>query len=105
MMKVKRKNNFYIGFDVRVVIYSILIFIFLMGTFVSYFNLYLLCADRVVSFKEESDIIYNVCLEENNIYQESCLKEGMEYLSLLTSSINSKFTYNASFSSFVAKRM
>lgn len=93
-----KKRKIYLGFDLRVIIYGLLIFIFLIGAFVSYLNLYLSCADIVVSYKEESDVSYNVCLENNNIYEEPCLKEGMEYLSLLTSAVNSKFFYHVDFS-------
>lgn len=93
------KNKLYFSYDLRVIVYGILIFLFLIGTFVSYFSLYLACADKVVSFIEESDVSYNVCLDENNIYSDPCLKEGMEYLSILTNRVNSKFNYHVEFSS------
>lgn len=93
------KNKLYFGYDLRIFIYGVLIFLFLTGTFVSYFSLYLSCADKVVSFQEESDVTYNVCLDDNNIYSDPCLKEGMEYLSILTNSVNSKFFYHVDFSS------
>lgn len=97
--ETKIGKKLYLSYDLRMLLYGIFIFIFLIGTFVSYFSLYLLCADRVVTFTEESDVSYNVCLEDNNIYPDSCLKEGMEYLSVLTKSVNSKFSYNVEFSS------
>lgn len=97
-IKPVKKKKIYFDFNIRVVVYALLIFIFLIGTFVSYFSLYLSCADRVVNYNEESSVSYNVCLEENNVYTDECLKEGMEYLSVLTSRINSMFSYNADFS-------
>lgn len=97
-IKPVKKPKIYIDFNIRVVIYGLLIFIFAMGTFVSYFSLYLSCADKVVTYNEESSVNYNVCLDDNNVYTDSCLKEGMEYLSILTNRINSKFSYHADFS-------
>lgn len=97
-IKPIKKKKIYIDYSVRVIIYGLLIFIFAISTFVSYFSLYLSCADRVVTYNEESNVNYNVCLDTNNIYTDECLKEGMEYLSVLTNRINSKFAYHADFS-------
>ena len=97
-MKPVKKHGIHVEYGARVIIYGLLIFIFLMGTFVSYFSLYLNCRDKVVSYNEESNITYNVCLDNNNIYTDDCLKEGMEYLSVLTNRVNSIFTYHAGFS-------
>ena len=67
-MKPVKKHGIHVEYGARVIIYGLLIFIFLMGTFVSYFSLYLNCRDKVVSYNEESNITYNVCLDNNNIY-------------------------------------
>lgn len=96
-MKPIKKKKIYIDFNIRVIVYGLLIFIFSIGTFISYFSLYLSCADRVVTYNEDSDVSYNVCLDKNNVYNE-CLKEGMEYLSVLTNRINTRFQYHADFS-------
>lgn len=97
-MKPVKKTRIHVEYSVRVLVYSLLIFIFLMGTFVYYFSLYLNCADKIVTYNEESDVGYNVCLDENDIYKDSCLKEGMEYLFVLTNRVNAKFLYHADFS-------
>ena len=97
-IKPIKKKKIYIDFNIRVIVCCLLIFIFSMGTFVSYFSLYLSCADKVVTYNEESSVNYNVCLDKNNIYTDECLKEGMEYLSVLTNRINTKFNYHADFS-------
>ncbi len=97
-MKTIKKKKIYFDYNIRVITLGLLIFIFLMGTFVSYFSLYLSCADKVVSYNEESNVTYNVCLDENTIYSDECLKEGMEYLSILTNRINSRFSYHVDFS-------
>lgn len=97
-MKPIKKKKIYIDFNIRVIVYGLLIFIFSIGTFISYFSLYLSCADRVVTYNEDSNVSYNVCLDKNNVYTDECLKEGMEYLSVLTNKINTRFQYHADFS-------
>ena len=66
-MKPIEKKKIHIDFNTRLIVYGLLIFVFSICTFVSYFSLYLSCADRVVTFNEESNASYNVCLDQNNV--------------------------------------
>ena len=100
-MKPIEKKKIHIDFNTRLIVYGLLIFVFSICTFVSYFSLYLSCADRVVTYNEESNASYNVCLDQNNVYTDECLKEGMEYLSVLTNRVNTRFMYHADFSTDV----
>ena len=100
-MKPIEKKKIHIDFNTRLIVYGLLIFVFSICTFVSYFSLYLSCADRVVTYNEESNATYNVCLDQNNVYTDECLKEGMEYLSVLTNRVNTRFMYHADFSTDV----
>ena len=100
--EVKSKfNKIYIGFETRICLYIVFILIFfLSGCFItlSAFNF---GKNEVVSYKEESNASYKVCLKENNYYNNECLDEGLQYLSSLTNNINIDFNYNVQLSSVI----
>ena len=91
-------NRFYFGFKQRVSLIILLIFIiFGLGSYLV-FNSYKLKKGDVVSYSEKSELNYKVCLLDNSVYNESCLRSGMVYNSSLVNTIPVVFNYNVSFS-------
>jgi len=48
---------------------------------------------KEVSYNEKNDIGYKVYLKENKFYEDKFLKENMQYVASLISSVNTKFNY------------
>jgi len=54
-----------------------------------------------VTYNENSNVNYKVCLAKNQYYKEECLEPEMEYLSTITKKIPITFNYAANYSSIV----
>ncbi len=50
-----------------------------------------------VNYQEDSDVIYKVCLKENEIYSHKCLSQGEKYISSLVNNIDVNYRYNVLF--------
>lgn len=94
----QNKKKMYFSFEFRVIV-SIILIVSLFGTscFFAY-EAVKYSANPVVSYNEESKSSYEVCVEGEDFYNKSCLKEGMQYISSITNNIKAKFNYDVSFS-------
>lgn len=91
-------KGFYFGFKQRVLIIILLIIVlFGLGSFLIV-NAYKLKQGESVKYNEVSDSKYEVCLLTNDVYADSCLRDGMVYNSSLVKSIPINYTYNVDFS-------
>lgn len=54
-----------------------------------------------VTYNENSNVSYRVCLGKNQYYKEECVEPDMEYLSTITKNIPITFVYQANYSSII----
>lgn len=91
--KIYKINRKYFSFEFRVIILlllSLIIFFISINLLLISFNYY---NKNKIKYNETSSSSYKVCLNNNNHYNEKCLKEGMSYVSSLTDYITVKFNY------------
>lgn len=96
--KYKINNRPYFSFEARVIL--MLLGILLLFAISCYFIIKTVRfgSDEIVSYDEVSKTNYHVCLNENTIYQDSCLDENMQYVSSLVHNISTSFNYDVTFS-------
>lgn len=92
--KHQSKKNKYISFEKRITFHALVILFFALIIIGSIYG-YILVKEEKISYVENSLVSYQVCLDENNYYLESCLHEDMEYISELVKNIRVDFNYNA----------
>lgn len=88
---VLNKHNSYFNRITKYVsscIISIIVFILLL-------TFYNLISNQTITYSENSNSDYNVCLKENNYYQDKCLGPNVEYVSAITDFIRADFNYTA----------
>lgn len=90
------KNNKYVSFEIRILRIAIILVICL-GIFTISLIGYTRFKNDKYYYSENSSAYYQVCLNDNEYYEDNCLSEGMEYISTLTDTINVDFNYNAVF--------
>ncbi|MBR6948790.1 MAG: hypothetical protein IKH54_01220 [Bacilli bacterium] len=90
------KNNKYVSFEVRILRLAIILVICIGIALISLIGYNRFKNDKYY-FNENSSAYYQVCLNDNEYYEDNCLSEGMEYISTLTDKINVDFNYNAVF--------
>lgn len=98
----------YISFEKRVLLYLLVIVIsfFIAGVFI-YKAVTYGSANKVV-YSEKSDVLYNVCLSQQDsgiYYEKKCLDEGMEYVTNLVDIIPISFNYKVNYSSNVETKL
>lgn len=99
------KNNInrpYFGFEARVIAMLIMILLLFSSACFMILKAVNYSKDEIVTYSEASSVKYKVCLNNNNMYEESCLEEGMQYVSSLVHDITASFRYNVNFSSDIA---
>ena len=98
-------NKFYFSFEIRILLMLVLmLFLFFLGCFfVS--KAFSFTKGDVVTYDESSDIHYEVCLKQNDHYQDACLDEGMQYISDLTHNIYITFLYNVKISTEISYQL
>ena len=90
------KNNKYVSFEIRILRIAIALVICL-GIFTISLIGYNRFKNDKYYYSENSSAYYQVCLNDNEYYEDNCLSEGMEYISTLTDTVNVDFNYNAVF--------
>ena len=89
-----KKHRVYFSFTFRIVFCLVLFLVFLsLGIYFLIKSIYLK-DKKIVSYHEKSQVNYNVCLLENQFYEEKCLKKDMKYVASLIDKINLNFNYN-----------
>lgn len=94
----KHHLRLYFGFKTRVFFLVGLIIIFFSIGCILMAEVVQLNSDDVVSYDETSKFDYKVCLNENDIYSDTCLKSGMTYNSSMVNNILVNYKYNVNFS-------
>ena len=94
----------HISFEKRVafLVLLVIIFFFVAGLFI--FKAVTHTNGEKVTFDEVSTVDYKVCLNQQQYgqyYEDSCLDEGMEYLTSLSEKMPVTFNYNVSYSDSV----
>lgn len=94
----KLNNRPYFSFEARVIL--MLLGIFTLFAISCFFIIKTIKygTNEIVSYDEVSKVNYHVCLNENTIYQDSCLAENMQYVSSIVHNIATSFKYNVDFS-------
>ncbi len=92
-------NGLYISYELRVAVMLLFSIIFLGAACGFVLDAFTYSESQSVSYNENSNTDYKVCLEENSDYSESCLGQNMQYLSLITKNIPVTFDYNVKLSS------
>ena len=96
------KKKLYFSFEVRIIIMVIImLFSFFIGCFFI-FKVISFTKMEAITYDESSDVHYEVCLLQNEHYEDTCLKEDMEYISDLTHNIYVNFLYNVKMSSNIS---
>lgn len=95
-------NRPYFGFEVRVITMLIMILLLFSGACFFIIKAVSYSKDEIVTYDEVSSAKYKVCLNDNNMYEQSCLEEGMQYVSSLVHNITTNFEYRINFSSDIA---
>lgn len=91
-MKKKKAKKYY-SYGKRVM-YSVIIFIiFMVLTLFFLIQSFNYKDTKVVRYVENSDLDYEVCLKENNFYEEKCLKKDMIYVASLIDNVKINFNY------------
>ena len=94
--KVGQKKSFggiYISFTSRLIIYFILFVVFFgMGLGCIVHSLDIIKEDTI-SFNENGNVNYSVCLSENEFYEDKCLGKNMSYVAGLIQKIPLDFSY------------
>lgn len=92
----KQKAKKYYSYGKRVM-YSVIIFIiFMVLTLFFLIQSFNYKDTKVVRYVENSDLDYEVCLKENNFYEEKCLKKDMIYVASLIDNVKINFDYKFS---------
>lgn len=95
---VKSENKRYFSYEKRVAILVILTIILFIGAFYALYVAFHFSGDEKVTYYENSDSQYTVCLNKNSYYNQECLPAGMQYLSPIVNNIGVDFSYNVNFS-------
>lgn len=96
--KYKSNDNFdvYTKFKIRFVVYDILMLLFVfVGVFLIRKS-FLFIDSQVVTYKETSNLDYNVVLKPNEFYETDSLGKGMVYVASLIDKVDVDFNYNFS---------
>lgn len=91
-------NKIYIGFEVRVLILVLIVLCLFFGACYFIMEACNFSKDKIVTYSENSEVNYNVCVSSSDYYNKPCLKEGLEYLPEITNNIKVSFKYNVTFS-------
>ncbi len=91
-------KKMYFSFETRIIMMVCAILLLFLGAFILFLNATNYYKTEKVSYDEYSNVHYQVCLNQNDYYRQSCLDEGMEYVADLTDFVNANFEYNVDFS-------
>lgn len=92
-----KKSKVYVSFETRVITISMSVIacFIIAGLFIYNALTYKDSGNLIKSIKNETK--YQVCLNTNNFYNESCLDEDMKYISEITDKINVNFDFESKF--------
>ena len=88
----------HISFETRVVVSVLFILLLFVWACILILQALNFGRNMKIIYSENSDINYNVCVDSVDYYPNTCLNEGMEYLTSITNKIKTKFKYKVDFS-------
>ena len=93
--KKSEKNfwSFYISFNVKLLCYFALFLMLLLFGIYQIFESTSVVQKEVISFIEQGNVSYSVCLVKNKFYTEKCLGMNQSYVATLIDNIPLKFNY------------
>lgn len=91
-------NKIYISFETRVGVAIFFIFILFLWACILILQAMNFGKKEVVTYSETSKVDYSVCVTGTDYYANTCLDDGMEYVSMITDKIKANFKYNVDFS-------
>ena len=94
-VKKNKKNflGFYISFNAKLVCFFVLfLMLLLFGTY-QIFESTSIVQEEIISFVEQGNVSYSVCLIKNKFYDEKCLGMNQSYVATLIDNIPLKFNY------------
>ncbi len=89
----------YFSFEVRVFFMILGILLMIITSCYMIYKALKYGGSETVTYNEVSKSNYKVCLKKNDVYQQSCLEEGMQYVSSLVNNVSTAFQYDVNFSS------
>ena len=95
--EVKGKKNgrsrFYFSYNLRLFIYVVLFLVFFgLGIYFIYNSTDVVEKEKVY-YKSDGNVVYSVCLNKNEFYEDKCLDKNMSYIASLIHDIPLKFHY------------
>ncbi len=84
------------NFKNPIILYAIPILFLLIGV-ISIYNYCSLNKGQFINYTEDSNIEYNVCLKDNQFYEQKCLSKGNQYVASLIDYIPANFNYKLDF--------
>ena len=98
-MKKRKKKKYklkkqHVGVAPRIVVYSIFIFCFVVGSFFCIRKALSTVTTHQFFYTETSNLDYKTCLKENEYFTEKCLDKGNQYIASLIEYIDAEFKYN-----------
>ncbi len=90
-IKKYKKHNSYQSRMIKYAVFSILSILLIIISFTSY----RLLIKETSTYTENAKVSYQVCLKENNYYQDKCIGENAEYVAAITDTIRADFNYSA----------
>lgn len=93
----------YDGYRNKIVRYSIFLVLSLLSLFFVciYYNS---ISNQISNYTENANVSYQVCLSENNYYNEQCLGENLEYISEITDVVKADFGYTVLYQTTTNKK-
>lgn len=97
--KKKIRKNFslsklYFSYNYRLIIRFLLCLLFLiLGVIFIYGSLNIIKEEKV-TYNEKGSVDYQICLKENNFYENSCIEQDMSYVANLIKNISLTFNYD-----------
>ena len=92
----EQHQEVYIGYYQRILILVVMFIITLVLSICFVLLSFSINEEKVVKYKETSEIDYKVYLKENSFYEDTYLEKDMSYISTLIETINTTFNYNFS---------
>lgn len=87
------KVDVYTKFKVRFIIYDVLMLLFVFAGVFLIRRSFLFIDSQIVTYKESSNLDYNVKLKPNEFYETDSLGKGMVYVASLIDTVNVDFNY------------
>ncbi len=94
-------KKFHIGFEARVIASILFILLLIVWACLLILNAFNFGHNMKIAYSEESNIDYEVCVQSVDYYPNTCLNEGMEYVTAIVDKIKMRYKYNLEYSNLL----